>query len=167
MNQFHDDLTELLPRLWRFALALCRDATAAEDLVQETCRRALERQSQFQMGSRLDHWVFAIIVSIRRNDLRRERVRRGNGIEDLDQLQSDDSTGVLAKVLKSQLFAQVSALSEVQREAVMLVYAEGMSYAEAAQILDIPLGTVMSRLAAAKESLVDRMNPPVKRVAAI
>lgn len=167
MSQFHDNLTDLLPRLWRFALALCRDATAAEDLVQETCRRALERQHQFQLGSRLDHWTFAVMVSIRRNDLRRDRIRRGNGLEDLDQLLTDEGTSALSAVLKSQLFAQIAALSEVQREAVMLVYAEGMSYGEVAQILDIPLGTVMSRLAAAKESLAARMNPPVKRVAGL
>jgi len=167
MNQFRDDLTDLLPRLWRFALALCRDAGTAEDLVQETCRRALERQGQFQSGSRLDHWTFAVMVSIRRNDLRRDRVRRGNGHDGTENLQADDGAGILANLLKSQLFAQVAALSEVQREAVMLVYAEGLSYAEAAQILDIPLGTVMSRLAAAKENLAARMNPADKRVARI
>ena len=168
MSQFREDLIELLPRLWRFALALCKEPTGAEDLVQETCRRALERQAQFQTGSRLDHWTFAIMVSIRRNDLRRDRVRRGNGMEDAGLLQAGDQTaGVLAEVLKSQLFACVATLSEVQREAVILVYAEGMSYGDAAEILGIPLGTVMSRLAAAKENLAARMNPPDKRVARI
>jgi RNA polymerase sigma-70 factor, ECF subfamily len=167
MSQFRGDLTDLLPRLWRFALALCRDAVAAEDLVQETCRRALERQAQFHLGSRLDHWAFAIMVSIRRNDLRRDRVRRGNGLEDAIFLQADEGAGILANILKSQLFAQVAALPEVQREAVMLVYAEGLSYGEAAQILDIPLGTVMSRLAAAKDALAARMNPTDKRMARI
>lgn len=167
MSEFRENLTDILPRLWRFALALCRDGVAAEDLVQETCGRALERQGQFQPGSRLDHWVFAIMVSVRRNDLRRDRVRRGNGLEDPATLHADEGAGILANILKSQLFAQVAALSEVQREAVMLVYAEGMSYAEAAQILDVPLGTVMSRLAAAKETLAARMNPTDRRMARI
>ena len=164
MSQFRDDLTDLLPRLWRFALALCKDGVVAEDLVQETCRRALERQAQFQIGSRLDHWTFAILVSVRRNLLRHDRVRMGNGIEDPSNLSSDDGRDALANVLKLQLFTHVAALSEAQREAVMLVYAEGMSYAETAKILDIPLGTVMSRLAAAKEVLAARMNPADKRV---
>lgn len=166
-DQFRSELTDLLPRLWRFALALCRDAVAAEDLVQETCKRALERQVQFQQGSRMDHWAFSIMVSIRRNDLRRDRVRRGNGFEDAALLQAGQGSTVLDGILKSQLFAHVAALSEIQREAVMLVYAEGMSYADAARILELPLGTVMSRLAAAKEALSARMNPAEKRVARI
>ena len=153
MSQFRDDLTDLLPRLWRFALALCKDGVVAEDLVQETCRRALERQAQFQVGSRLDHWAFAILVSVRRNLLRHDRVRLGNGFEDPSNLSFDEGRDALANVLKSQLFTHVAALSEAQREAVMLVYAEGMSYAEAAKILDIPLGTVMSRLYRARRAL--------------
>jgi len=76
------ELPALLPRLWRYGLVLTRDPAAAEDLVQATCVRALERSSQFTIGTRLDRWLFSILRSIWINQLRSQRVRTGQGLVD-------------------------------------------------------------------------------------
>lgn len=68
-------LTELIPRLYRFAMSICRNEEDARELVQATCLRALERKDQYVAGSRLDHWTFAILSSFWKNQLRSRKVR--------------------------------------------------------------------------------------------
>ncbi len=147
-------LPAILPRLWRFAWALSGAPDLADDLVQATCLRALEKASQFTPGSRLDRWAFCICRSLWLNDLRARRLRRGNGqvpMEETDIV--DPSPGVEMNILAREIVEQVMALPRGQREAVMLVYVEGFSYREAAGIMQVPLGTVMSRLATARRRL--------------
>ena len=149
----------LLPRLWRFALAQCRQKNLAEDLVQQTCQRALERRVQFEPGTRLDHWMFAILASLWKNHLRSEKIRRGLGSVDANDLWDDGQiTKADEAIMHSQLLRAVLELPQWQRELVTLVYVEQMSYKEAAFVLDIPLGTVMSRLASAKTTLAARLH---------
>ena len=147
-------LEPCLARLWRYALVLTRANDKAEDLVQATCLRALERADQFAPGTRLDRWLFAILRSIWLNEIRARRIREGGGFVDAeDALTSDGAQEIETNILAAQVLTAVGQLPEAQREAVLLVYAEGYSYAEAASALSVPIGTVMSRLAAARATL--------------
>jgi RNA polymerase sigma-70 factor (ECF subfamily) len=161
-------LPALLPRLWRLGLSLSGKRDIAEDLAQSACRRAIERRHQFVAGTRLDSWVFAILVSIWRNERRTEAIRARQSLADATDAvdfvsTSDPETALYHK----QVVAEVGRLPEAQRETVMLVYVEGLSYAEAASVLDVPIGTIMSRLAAARLKLAARLaETPVKSRAA-
>ncbi|MEL7197806.1 MAG: RNA polymerase sigma factor [Pseudomonadota bacterium] len=147
-------LEGLLTRMWRFAMTRCGDQATADDLVQATCTRALERADQFTCGTRLDSWLFTILNSIWLNTVRSQGVRRGNGLVDvadayLESADADEDTRVqLADTLR-----HIADLPSSQRSALLLVCVDGLSYREAAQALDVPVGTVMSRLAAARGSL--------------
>lgn len=142
-------------RLWRFCLSLTRNRTSAEDLMQSTCVRILERAHQFKANTRFDSWMFRIAQTVWLNEVRRTQLRAEQNFSggDLDELMSAtdperDASG--RDVLKAVL-----ALPEAQRVTIVLVYVEGFSYAEAAEILDIPLGTVMSRIGAGRRSLAN------------
>ena len=149
-----DSLHGLLPRLWRFCHVLTGDRSAADDLAQSTCVRALERAIQFQPGSHLDQWVFRIAQSIWFNQRRAEKIRRGLGTVPAEEagLASPGDNAEL-KIFLAQVLSSVMGLPEAQRVMVLLVYVEGLSYQEAAAILEIPIGTVMSRLAGARSRL--------------
>ncbi|WP_395611406.1 RNA polymerase sigma factor [Pseudomonas sp. B22129] len=150
----------LLPRLWRYGWVLSRQKHVAEDLVQATCVRALERAGQFAPGTRLDRWLLAIMHSIWLNELRSQRVRQGQGFVDAEQaLSFDGESQAQEHVLAAQVIKRVNGLPEAQRETVFLAYVEGLSYKEIAEVLHIPVGTVMSRLAAARLKLAET-NPP-------
>lgn len=147
-------LPELLPRLWRFSLTLTGDRSQADDLVQAACVRALERAHQFQAGSRLDSWMYAIITSVWKNGMRANTVRRGAGLVDVSETPlPDGSPPPELSYHARQVLAQIDALPEGQRSVVLLVCVEGFTYEEAARALAIPAGTVMSRLSAARKSL--------------
>ena len=147
-------LEPCLARLWRYALVLTRASDVAEDLVQATCLRAIERADQFSPATRLDRWLFTILRSIWLNEIRSRRVREGGGFVDAeDALFSDGARDIETNILAAEVLTAINRLPEAQRETVLLVYAEGYSYAEAAAALGIPIGTVMSRLAAARASL--------------
>lgn len=145
-----------MPRLWRYGLVLSRQKHLAEDLVQATCVRALERAGQFAAGTRLDRWLLAIMHSIWLNELRSQRVRQGQGFVDAEQeLSFDGESLAQEQVLAAQVIKRVNGLPEAQRETVFLAYVEGLSYKEIAEVLHIPVGTVMSRLAAARAKLAE------------
>ena len=154
--EFRRELGVLLPRLWRYGLVLSRQKHLAEDLVQATCVRALERAGQFAAGTRLDRWLLAIMHSIWLNELRSQRVRQGQGFVDAEQeLSFDGESQAQEQVLAAQVIKRVNGLPEAQRETVFLAYVEGLSYKEIAEVLHIPVGTVMSRLAAARGKLAE------------
>jgi len=149
-----DGLAENLARLWRYGLVLSSNRDTAEDLVQATCVRALERAHQFQPGTKLDRWLFSILNSIWKNEIRSQKIRQGQGFVDAGEvLVTDGEKQMETNILAAQVLAEVQSLPEVQRATVFLVYAEGFSYKEAAEALDVPMGTVMSRLAAARAKL--------------
>ena len=150
----------MLPRLWRYGLVLARNPETVEDLVQATCVRDLEKSSQFEIGTRLDRWLFAILRSIWINQLRGHRVRlrghrvrSGRGVVDTEALTSDGVREIETNIFAAQVLREVLDLPESQRETVLLVYVEGLTYREAAEVLAVPVGTVMSRLAAARLEL--------------
>lgn len=143
-----------LARLWRYGLVLSGARDTAEDLVQATCVRAMERADQFEPGTNLGNWLFAILRSIWLNEIRARDVRRGGGLVDASEaLVVDGAREVETNIFAAQVLQAVGRLPEAQRETVLLVYAEGRSYREAAEMLSIPVGTVMSRLAAARLAL--------------
>jgi len=143
-----------LTRLWRYGLMLSGRRDTAEDLVQATCVRALERGGQFEAGSRLDRWLFSILRSIWLNEVRARRIRQGEGIvEAQSSLVFDGLREIETNILARQVLTEVERLPRVQGETLFLVYVEGLTYREAAELLEVPIGTVMSRLAAARESL--------------
>lgn len=152
-------LGPLLPRLWRFAFVLCRDRSLAEDLVQATCVRAIERAAQFDPATRLDRWTFAILASIWKNEQRRrgtfERIA-GAGLADQGRVEPGPDRHTLGR----QVLALIDRLPEAQRAVVLLVYAEDYTCREAADTLGIPPGTVMSRLHAARQTLQRLVQAP-------
>ncbi len=151
-------LSQHLTRLWRYGVVLSRQRDVADDLVQATCVRALERAAQFTSGTRLDRWLFAILHSIWLNEVRSRRVRMGQGFVDADEtLVFDGAQETETHILAGQVLQRVQALPEAQRTAVFLAYVEGLSYREVAEVLEVPIGTVMSRLAAARAKLADGM----------
>ncbi|WP_264373533.1 RNA polymerase sigma factor [Pseudomonas sp. IAC-BECa141] len=142
---------------------LSRNRHVAEDLVQATCVRALERSGQYVAGTRMDRWLLSILHSIWLNEVRARRVRQGQGVVDTDsQLAFDGEYAVQTHVMAAQIIRRVDALPETQRETVYLAYVEGLSYREVAEILQVPIGTVMSRLATARLKLAEY--PPLQTV---
>jgi RNA polymerase sigma-70 factor (ECF subfamily) len=153
-------LSRELARLWRYAVVLSRQRDVADDLVQATCLRALERASQYVAGTRLDRWLFTILHSIWLNEVRSRRVRQGQGFANADEtLIFDGARETETHILAGQVLKQVQALPDAQRSAVFLAYVEGLSYREVAAVLDIPVGTVMSRLATARAKLAEAVGP--------
>jgi len=166
LNDVRDGLPELMPRLWRYCVVLTGNRDVAHDLSQSTCVRALEKAHLFQPGTKLGAWVFRIAHRIWLNELRSQTMRRGGGlvpVEDAD-LPSKDLPAE-TNIFVGQVLSQVKALPEAQRATVMLVYVEGFSYREAAEVLDIPIGTVMSRLAAARKTLKTNLPRPESQTA--
>ncbi|KTH33943.1 RNA polymerase sigma factor [Klebsiella aerogenes] len=154
-----------LSRLWRYGLVLSHNRDVAEELVQATCLRALEKSAQFTPGTRIDRWLFSILHSIWISELRARQVRLGQGVVECEELaapepgEQDDT-----RWRYRQLMLRVNQLPEAQRNAVFLVYVEGFSYQEAAETLSVPIGTIMSRLAAAQETLAKTpaISPPAQ-----
>lgn len=153
-SDVRQQLAAHLSRLWRYGMVLSRNRDVAEELVQSTCVRALERSAQFQPGTRIDRWLFSILHSVWINDLRAQRVRAGQGFVDGDELLAVDTRQQTEDRRHYQKVMQrVGQLPEAQRNAVFLVYVEGFTYQEAAETLRVPPGTIMSRLAAARATL--------------
>ena len=143
-----------LARLWRYALVLSRARDAADDLVQATCLRAIERADQFVPGTRIDRWLFAILRSIWLNEIRSQRIREGGGFDDAaDALTTDGEREIEMNITAAAVLRAIDRLPEAQRETILLVYGEGYSYAEAAAALGVPIGTIMSRLSAGRAAL--------------
>lgn len=152
-----DGLPEVYPRLWRYCVSLSGNRDTAGDLAQAAMVKAIEKADQFQAGTHLDRWVFRIAQRTWLNELRANAVRRGGGlvpVEDFDLVDEKPSTET--NILAAEVLRFVMALPEAQRVTVVLVYVEGYSYKEAAEMLDIPIGTIMSRLAAARKTIAAR-----------
>lgn len=152
-KQVRRGLTALLPRLWRFAMYLTRDTAAAEDLVQATCLRALEKASQYAADTKLDSWTFTIMVSIWKNTLRSASTRKTDATADVDSVALAGIDGADLSVYARQVLDVAARLPAGQRAVIALVCVERWSYKETAAALDIPIGTVMSRLASARKAL--------------
>jgi RNA polymerase sigma-70 factor (ECF subfamily) len=164
-SRFQRDLVALVPRLRRFAYALCGSMDAADDLVQAACERALKNAEAFQPGTRMDSWLFRIIQNLWFDDRRRRRVRGAQVDPDTLAL-SDDGAGARQaedRATLDKVRATVDTLPDELRLVLALVALEGRSYREAAEALDIPIGTVMSRLSRARALLLPLVQSPDER----
>jgi RNA polymerase sigma-70 factor (ECF subfamily) len=143
-------LIELIPRLRRYARALAGERAAADDLVQDTLERAWSKLHLYRRGTDLRAWLFTVMHNVHVNRLR--ATRPTDPLEDeMPELAQRATQGDALMV--RDLDRAVTALPVAQREVLLLVALEDLSYEEAARVLDIPIGTVMSRLARAREKL--------------
>lgn len=144
------DLSQHVKSLRRYALVLTRDHVSADDLVQETLKRALARADTWQPGSDLRPWLFRIMHNAHVSDLRRARTRT-EAASDLPEPVSPETQ--LDRLELRQVLQALETLPEAQRRPIVLIALREMSYAEAASSLDVPLGTFMSRLGRGREAL--------------
>lgn len=145
------DLVSLLPKMRRFALTLTRNAGDADDLVQETCERAIAKSHMWNGEGRLEGWVYAMTRNLWVDEVRKRKVRVGAGTVDAAEHNelSVDAAGEKA-VYIHQMNKLIMSMPEGLSSVFVLVNIEGYSYKEAAEILGIPIGTVMSRLSTAR-----------------
>jgi RNA polymerase sigma-70 factor (ECF subfamily) len=153
MTNFSGQLEQEIPRLRRYARALTRDATRADDLVQSCLVRALAKSHLWQPGTDLRAWLFTILHNQHVNDVRRA-VREGINVpvEDVAPLLTVPSTQGASLQLRD-LDRAMARLPEEQRQVLLLVGLEGMRYEEVATVLDVPVGTVRSRLSRGRDML--------------
>jgi RNA polymerase sigma-70 factor, ECF subfamily len=156
-------LPDLLPRLWRFAVRLTGDPHAAEDLVQRGCVRALERRHQLKPGTSARSWMYSILHSVWLNEIRARQIRQHASMQWSDELAETipDESGSDPErdLMHRQIIQAVERLPDAQRAVMLLVAVEGLSYREAAEALEIPVGTVMSRLARARLTIGQAFAP--------
>jgi RNA polymerase sigma-70 factor (ECF subfamily) len=151
---FGDQLVTVLPRLRRFARGLTGSVSEADDLVQAACERALARQDQFAEGTRFDSWMFRIVQTIWIDQVRAREVRKEAGEIVEDRMGSDAPVRrVEARLGLDEVRRAVGRLPPDQRTVLLLVAVDGLSYKEAAQVIGVPVGTIMSRLARARVAL--------------
>lgn len=151
------EIVAVLPRVRRFALSLCRSAEEADDLVQSACERALAGADGFVPGTRVDSWLYRIVRNLWYDRLRRSRTRGTELDVDavLDLVAPGASDEALQRRLLSQVWDVIGTLPPDQREVLILVCVEELSYREAAEVLEVPIGTVMSRLSRARRRVAD------------
>jgi RNA polymerase sigma-70 factor (ECF subfamily) len=148
-------MSSLLPRLRRFALALTGSRDEGDDLVQATYERAIAHIGQWEAGTRLDSWMYRIMRNTHLNVLRGRKVR-GVAVAPEDAegaLGVDTRPGLEARLTLAKVRRCIDRLPEDQKAILILVCVEGQTYDEAAATLELPLGTVTSRLARARTAL--------------
>jgi RNA polymerase sigma-70 factor (ECF subfamily) len=152
MSDFLDGIEGHIPALRRYARALTGNADMADDLVQDCLERAIRKQALWVRGSNLRAWLYTMLLNLFRNARRRASKARFDALETMpvDPAQAPAQPGRLALAEVSRAIAR---LPDEQREALLLVVLEGQSYAEAAGILAIPVGTLMSRIGRARANL--------------
>ncbi len=158
-DTFSDDLIALLPNLRRFALSLCRRADLADDLVQTTAERAFAARNRFDPATRLDAWLFRILRNSWIDNVRRTKTQGVTlDIHDTpDAVVVDGVHHTETVLLLHQTEQAMADLPEDHREVIMLVCVEELSYREAAEVIGVPIGTVMSRLARARLALAAKV----------
>jgi RNA polymerase sigma-70 factor (ECF subfamily) len=153
----------MLPRLWAFAFRISRNKYDAEELVQRACVRGLERAHQLLPDTSPLHWMFAVIHSIWLNELRSRKIRGRRCVdwdsELLESVADSNSPDPEGNVSMYQIIDAVQRLPESQRTVLVLVAVEGLSYREAAVVLSVPIGTIMSRLSRARKTLGAALRP--------
>lgn len=150
-DAFAQAVTAEIPRLRRFARVLLRRDEAADDLVQETLLRAIAARAQFEPGTNLRAWLFAILRNARAAGVRRSARSPISSPGLLPE--APVSGGQEERQAMRDLSAAFNRLPQIQRQALWLVVVEGMDYAEAARIMQVPAGTLRSRLSRAREAL--------------
>lgn len=149
---FKSELIMLLPRLKRYAITLTRSAPDADDLVQDACMNALRKWEQYDPAQPLERWLFTILKNQWISEIRKRKVRLGQGqinAEDAAELSTNNNAD--DAILVKQVQGKISNLPSELSQPLLLVCAEGYSYLEASKFLEIPIGTVMSRIHRARK----------------
>jgi len=154
-----EQIAGLLPRLRRFARNLTRNRDDADDVVQIALERALSRLDQWREDARLDSWMFKIVRNAWVDELR-SRARRSRIFAAPEMGENVGEALIEREAELLSVHAAMARLPEEQREAVSLVLIEGLPYKEAADVLEIPIGTLTSRLARGREALQALLEPP-------
>ncbi|MDE2134772.1 MAG: sigma-70 family RNA polymerase sigma factor [Alphaproteobacteria bacterium] len=160
LDPIRNQMVALLPRLRRFALSLTANRADADDLVQDTVERALANLHRWERGTKLDSWMFRIAQNLFIDGARaRKRARMvvSETLEAAGNVATDGMRAAEAHIALTDMCRALGELPEEQRSAVALVLIDGMSYRDAAAVLGIPIGTLTSRLARAREALAVRV----------
>jgi RNA polymerase sigma-70 factor, ECF subfamily len=167
MSEFHRLIEQQIPRLRRYARALTRNRDRADDLVQDTLNRALDKQHLWQAGTNLGAWLFTIMHNQNVNNVRRDA--RGSTAVDIDQVSTTlpATTDPSASRKMVELDRALAQLPLGQRQVILLVGLEGMSYEDTAEILSIPIGTVRSRLSRGRDTLRQLLDMEERSVLAV
>ena len=157
MDEVEQRLASLLPRLRRFAHGLTRDAADADDLVQAAAERILRARGQWQVGTNFDAWAYRVVRNLW-IDTARSRQRRAKILAPEEQGLTIGEAGAAETAMELRyLMRALDRLPDEQREAVALVMIEGLAYAEAADMLDLPIGTLTSRLVRGRQALMQML----------
>ena len=152
MSRFNTELKRTLPDLWRYAFALCNDRNRADDMVQDCAEKAIRKQKQWKKDRPLKPWLMTMLLNIFRNQYRRDTYLRlvpiDNGRLDIAEPAHAEHRAELAATARN-----INQLPPEQREALLTVVVGGLDYGQAARTLDIPRGTLMSRISRAREKL--------------
>lgn len=168
MHDIDDQLRELIPRMRRFAVSLTRNPTTADDLVQSSLEKALTAWSDKRPEGDLRAWLFAILYRQFLDAHRRSR-RYKRMLDFFTGASEDDYQPSVERTVVAQSTLQAfEGLNTEQRALLLWVSVEGLSYKEVAEILDVPIGTVMSRLSRARQALRQlsdgEITPPALRI---
>ncbi|MEO1640799.1 MAG: RNA polymerase sigma factor [Pseudomonadota bacterium] len=160
-DQFKTEMIGLLPQLRRFALSLTRSGPDADDLLQDACTSALQKWQQYDPAQPMDRWLFRVIRNLWISELRKRKVRVGEGQVDAEEAQELHHDGGQQNALDAQTVRNTLAdMDPDLAQPLLLVCAEGYSYREVADLLQVPIGTVMSRIHRARKMVVARMSAP-------
>jgi RNA polymerase sigma-70 factor (ECF subfamily) len=154
---FLTDLESCIPSLRRYARALLRDGQRADDLVQDCLERALSRRHLWRGGASLRPWLFRIMHNINANQARGRSTRPVHQPLDGNEPVAVGLESQTSRLALRDMAAGLDALPEEQRRIVLLVALEGLSYQEVAEVMEVPIGTVMSRLSRARDRLRQHM----------
>lgn len=161
-RELRQSLEQSRARLYRMAYAWCHNAALADDLAQEALTKALRKSNQLRDPKARDAWLFSILTNCYRDHFRRQR-----DMDDIDDVELSDETTPESHSSRQEVVVQVRAaiarLPQGQRQVVTLVDLEGFSYIEVADILGVPIGTVMSRLCRARNALRALLVPQLER----
>ncbi|MCM2292374.1 sigma-70 family RNA polymerase sigma factor [Allorhizobium sp. BGMRC 0089] len=166
MSRFLNDVEACVPALRRYAQALTRDRDMADDLVQDCLERAIRKRALWRpiIGA-VRPWLFRMLLNIYRNDIRQRRHKPAFVPMDNSVILEPHHQGEqYARLALAETAEAIDRLPDEQREALLLVVLEGVSYEEAAKILDVPIGTLMSRLGRARASLRILTDNPAPRL---
>jgi RNA polymerase sigma-70 factor (ECF subfamily) len=154
-------LTAMLPRLRRFGLALTGSGADADDLVQNTCEHVLRHSQQLREYARLDAWLYGIMRNLWIDETRQRRVRRHDEIGAASDVIGEDGEATMdGRIALAAVRGAMALLTDDQRTVLMLVCVDGLSYKDAAEVLGIPVGTIMSRLSRGRQELHLRLALP-------
>jgi RNA polymerase sigma-70 factor (ECF subfamily) len=156
LSSFEDQLAALMPRLRRFAHALSRNPADADDLTQAAIERALRSKAQWREGTRLDSWCYRIMrnlwIDTARARSRKEKLEAPP--EEAERVGDDPREAMDASLDLKRMMAAMELLPDEQREVVALILIEGFGYREVSEMLDLPIGTVSSRLVRGRTALL-------------